>query len=152
MQQRDEKQSSRSPIASERTSDRRISLWEKFKDKVYRDGFVAGHLANNIAAQIFSTRELRGLTQTELAEKAGMAQARISVMEDSGYENLSVKTLKRLASALDVALVVRFVPFSELADYATNVTPDKVAVREFKNDTLMPVKPFASRGRNNRRN
>jgi len=137
---------------SERTSDRRISLWDKFKEKVYRDGFVASHLANNIAAQIFSTRELRGLTQTELAQKAGMAQARISVMEDSGYENFSVKTLRRLASALDVALVVRFVPFSELADYATNITPDKVAVREFKNDSLMPVKRFASRGRNNRRN
>jgi transcriptional regulator with XRE-family HTH domain len=137
---------------SERTSDRRISLWEKFKDKAYRDGFVASHLANNIAAQIFSTRELRGLTQTELAEMAGMAQARISVMEYSGYENFSVKTLKRLASALDVALVVRFVPFSELADYATNITPDKVAVREFKSDSLMPVKPFARQGRNNRRN
>ena len=123
---------------SERTSDRRLSLWEKFKDKVYRDGFVASHLASNIAAQIFSTRELRGWTQQELADQAGMAQARISVMEDSGYEAFSVKTLKRLASALDVALVIRFVPFSELADYAINMTSDEIAVREFKNDALAP--------------
>ena len=121
---------------SERTSDRRLSLWEKFKNKAYRHAFVASHLANNISAQIFSTREARGWTQQQLAEASGMAQARISVMENSAYENFSLSTLKRLATALDVALIVRFVPFSELADYATNADSDRLVVPEFKKDAL----------------
>jgi transcriptional regulator with XRE-family HTH domain len=121
---------------SERTSDRRQSLWEKFKNKAFRHSFVSGHLANNISAQIFSTREARGWTQQQLAEAADMAQARISVMENSAYENFSLNTLKRLAAALDVALIVRFVPFSELLDYATNMDAEKLAVREFKDDMV----------------
>jgi transcriptional regulator with XRE-family HTH domain len=119
---------------SDHISERQLSLWEKFEHKGYRDGFVSSHLANNIAAQIYSTRELRGWTQEELAEKAGMAQARICVMENSTYDKYSLSTLKRLASALDVALIVRFAPFSELAEYATSMGPDRLAVRDFKND------------------
>ena len=65
-----------------------------------------------------------------------MKQPRIALMENATYENYSLTTLKRLASALDVALVVRFVPFSELAEYATSMGPEKLAVRDLKNDLL----------------
>jgi transcriptional regulator with XRE-family HTH domain len=119
---------------SDRISERQLSLWEKFEEKEYRDGFVSSHLAENINAQIYSTRELRGWTQQEFADKAGMAQARICVMENSSYDKFSLTTLKRLASALDVALIVRFVPFSELAEYATSMGPERLAVRDFTND------------------
>jgi len=129
---------------SDRISDRKFSLWEKFENKEYRDGFVSSHLANNIAAQIYSTRELRGWTQQELAEKAAMAQERISVMENSSYDKFSLTTLKRLASALDVALVVRFVPFSELTEYATSMGPERLAIREFKNDSILSGTPIAT--------
>jgi transcriptional regulator with XRE-family HTH domain len=124
---------------SDRISERQLSLWEKFDDKEYRDSFVSSHLANNISAQIYSTREMRGWTQQELADHAGMAQARISVMENSSYEKFSLSTLKRLASALDVALIVRLVPFSELASYATSMGPEKLAIRDFKNDLIAQV-------------
>ena len=114
-------------------------LWGKFKAKKYRDAFVASHLSTNIASQIFVMREARGWKQQELAEETGMAQARISVMENPGYENFSLATLKRLASAFDVALVVRFVPFGELAQWITQISPSVLAPPQFTKDPLHQI-------------
>ncbi len=51
--------------------------------------------------------------QKQLAQKSGKTQPTISSLELS-CESTILKTLTRLASAFDVALDVRFVPFSEL--------------------------------------
>jgi transcriptional regulator with XRE-family HTH domain len=83
-----------------------------------------------------STREARHWTQTDLAKEVGMAQSRISLLEDPSYEKFSLTTLKRLASAFDVALIVRFVPFSELAQWSTNITPGLLAPVRFEDDHL----------------
>ena len=69
----------------ESTESIRAQLWEKMRGKPYRDSFVAAHLSTNIAAQIQTLREKRGWSQGELAEKAGMARSRISVMENPSY-------------------------------------------------------------------
>lgn len=111
-------------------------IWGSFTNKEERDAFAASHISTNIAAQIFAMREERGWTQTELADKAGMAQTRISVMENPSYESFSLSTLKRLASAFDVALIVRYVAFSELAHWTANLSPDKLAPPSFANDSL----------------
>lgn len=112
-----------------------MALWNKFQDRNYRESFVANHLTNNIAAQIFATREARGWTQQQLADAASMAQTRICLMENSSYESFTISTLKRLASAFDVALVVRFEPYSQLLDWSTHATPDQMAVCEFAKDS-----------------
>ena len=49
----------------------------------------------------------------------GMTQNAISRLESSSYGKSTITTLKRLASAYDVALVVRFVPFSQLVDWVS---------------------------------
>jgi DNA-binding Xre family transcriptional regulator len=123
---------------SEHTPIKRSRLWARFQSKVYRDAFVESHLSTNIAAQIYSMRVAREWTQEELADAADMAQARISVMEDPSYRRFTLSTLKRLASALDVALVVRFVPFSELLEWSTNLTPERLAVPSYDADRLPP--------------
>lgn len=110
------------------------NLWEKFKSKKFRDAFADAHIGTNIASQIVAMREKKPWTQVELANKTGMAQARISVLEDPNYEKLTISTLKRLAKAFDVALIVRFVPFSELLDWVVNISPDKLAAAEYKSD------------------
>jgi transcriptional regulator with XRE-family HTH domain len=114
-------------------------LWDRFQDKEYRDEFVAAHIATTVAAQIEHMREARGLTQTQLAEKAGMVQARISVLEDPSYDKQSLTTLKRLASALDVGLVVRFAPFSEVLAWALTVSPQRLSVQPFAEDYTPPT-------------
>lgn len=102
----------------------------------YRESFVASHVSNTIAAQIFMMREDREWTQTKLAEKAGMKQSRISAIEDPDFENVELATLRRLASAFDVGLSVRFVPFSEIAVQAGNLETSDLCVMNFDRDAL----------------
>lgn len=68
-----------------------------------------------IAASIRRERERAGMSQTELARRAGLAKSTLSQLE-SGAGNPSVETLWALGTALDV-------PFSRLVD------PPRPAVR-----------------------
>jgi len=85
-----------------------------FKNEEYRHSYAEECLNATIATQLKVLREQRGMTQEKLAEKAGMKQPRLSVLEDANYANWSISTLKRLARALDVALSVKFEAFSEV--------------------------------------
>jgi transcriptional regulator with XRE-family HTH domain len=123
---------------SDSTLTKRAGIWDRFRSKAYRDAFVKSHLSTNVAAQIYSMREARGWTQEELAAAADMAQARISIMEDPSYQRFSLTTLKRLASAFDVALIVRFVPFSELLEWSISLTSERLAVPSYETDRLPP--------------
>jgi transcriptional regulator with XRE-family HTH domain len=105
--------------------------------KTYRDAFVAVHVSNTVASQIASLRAERKWTQGELAEKSGMRQSRISALEDPNNENFEIKTLERLASAFDVALTVRFVPYSEIALWASNIPQNQMSVPDFGHDALV---------------
>jgi transcriptional regulator with XRE-family HTH domain len=110
------------------------ALARKFQDKAYRDGFVGAQLSDGIAAQIALLRERVGMSQAQLAEAAGMKQSRISVLENPSYEGVNTTTLKRIAAAFDVALIVRFVPFSELLNWAVNFDEDQLAPSSYSRD------------------
>ncbi len=58
-----------------------------------------------ICDQIKDSRKKIGLTQTDLAEKAGLSQQTISFVEQ-GYVNISIRTLKKIAGALNLKLVL----------------------------------------------
>ena len=62
-------------------------------------------------------REHNELSQTELGSMVGMNQNAIHRLESPDYGKATLTTLKRLAAAFDVALVVRFVPFSQIVDW-----------------------------------
>ena len=121
----------------DRTNSRIKSLWGKFRNKEFRESFLTSRLSTNIAAQIQTMREDRGWTQEQLAEASGMAQSRISLLEDPSYERMSVSTLKRLASAFDVGLSIRFVPYSVLLRDAVATGPSYFSVVSFADDTLV---------------
>src|SRR5439155_8985223 len=74
-------------------------------------------------------------TQRELAEKTGMMQPRISAMLKPGGVKFTLETLSRLASALDVGLMVKFVPFSELARWSEQFDPESFHVPSFDEET-----------------
>jgi transcriptional regulator with XRE-family HTH domain len=67
-------------------------------------------------------RDREGWSQQELAERVEMTQNRISLLENPFKGKPTLTTLKRLAAAFDVALVVRFVPFSQLVKWVTGTT------------------------------
>lgn len=109
-------------------------LVQELHDKATRDAFVSSQMSIPLAFQILALREQRGMTQKQLAEKAGMLQPRIAAMERPSGSEPNLRTLKRLASAFDVALVVRFVPFSELVEWAETFSPDTFVVQSFDDD------------------
>ena len=111
------------------------SQWvEELHEKATRDAFVSSQMSIPLAFQILALREQRGMTQKQLADKAGMLQPRIAAMERPSGSEPNLRTLKRLASAFDVALIVRFAPFSELVEWAERFSPDTFIVPSFDND------------------
>src|SRR5260370_22124814 len=89
------------------------------KSKEARAQFVSSHVDKTIAFQLRAIRDKQGLSQEQLAEMVGMNQNAISRLESEWYGKATIRTLKRLAAALDVALVIRFVPFSQLVDWVS---------------------------------
>lgn len=114
----------------------RQQLVAKLSDKHYRDIFVSEQINTGLSFQIQAMREAREWSQEELGKKAGMAQSRISLMEDANYSRFTLNTLKRLASAFDVALVVRFEPFSKAVDYFIDLDQSSLKIPGFDTDVL----------------
>jgi len=82
-----------------------------------REVLVESHLVKGIAHQLRATRDRLQWSQQKLAETSGMTQNAISRLESPGYGKPTITTLKRLAAAMDVGLVVQFVPFSQMIDW-----------------------------------
>ncbi|MDO9211687.1 MAG: helix-turn-helix transcriptional regulator [Deltaproteobacteria bacterium] len=115
---------------------RRDKLIELLKNKEYRDAFVSEHIDTGLPFQIKALREEREWSQEKLGNKAGMHQERISALEDPNYAKFTLKTLKRLASAFDIALMVVFVPFSKLLDWESNLSPESLRAASFEKDNF----------------
>jgi transcriptional regulator with XRE-family HTH domain len=124
-------------------------LWAKLQDKEYRDAFVSSNINTGLAFQIRDLREQKDWSQKELGRrigrKPGQEQPGVSRMESPGHR-FNLETLKKLASAFDVALVVRFVPFSELAAWVQNLGPDSLRVRSFAEEMALsaPAAPLSA--------
>ena len=112
------------------------NLWSKFSEKEFRDAYSSHKIASDLSAQIYALREARNWTQYDLADRVGMKQPRISILENS-CDNVSVETLRRVASALDVALSIKFVPFSQIVHDAATERLDR-KIPSFSED-LSPI-------------
>ncbi len=116
------------------TSARREQIAASLQDKECRDLFVAEEIDTGLPFQIRALRKDRGWSQRELAERVGMTQEGVSRLENLNYGRFTLATLKRLASVFDVALVVRFEPFSRLVDWTANLSPEDLAVPDYEHD------------------
>ncbi|MBI1792518.1 MAG: helix-turn-helix transcriptional regulator [Acidobacteria bacterium] len=76
-----------------------------------------------------------GWTQETLAQRANMLQPRISALMTPGKARPNIETLRRIAEAFDCGLMVRFVPFSELARWSEEFDPDSFCVPAFDQDS-----------------
>lgn len=109
---------------------KRIAL-KKLGSKPYRDALVYEHIRQGVAFQINATREQRGWSQRELGEMAGMPQEQVSRFESAEYGGYTLRSLLKLASAFDSALIVRFVPFGELLDWTEQLGHVSLAVPSY---------------------
>ncbi len=77
---------------------------DPIREQIYYDELLKAR----IAVEICQYRNKRGLTQEELAKKIGSTQPSIARMENISYGQYSIKTLKKLADALDLELIIGF--------------------------------------------
>ena len=108
-------------------------LWDNLSNPENRRE-LATEIDTTIACQIKALREKNEWVQGELAKRTNKEQPTIAQLEDPNYGRYSLVTLKKLANAFDVALIVRFVPFSELVDWLADLTPDKLAPLSYKEE------------------
>ena len=104
------------------------------QSKEYRHGWVRAQIEIDLPLQIRALRKQRGLTQPQLAELTGMKQSRFSILERPGAASFTLETLRRLAEGFDVALIVRFAPFSELLRLSERFNPDAFNVPSFEEE------------------
>ncbi len=108
---------------------------EEFKDKETRHIYADDFLNTYIATQIKVLREEAGLTQAELAEKAGMKQERISVLEDVNYSSWTANVLKRLAKAFDMRLSIKIESFGSYLKEFESFNRDALVRPSFEEDS-----------------
>jgi hypothetical protein len=107
---------------------RLASLARRFRDKRYRDGYVAAHTRNVLARQM---RNFRGeLSQVKFAELIGKRPTQIQRLESPAYSGWSLRTMLEIARKLDLAVIVRFVDYptfvkssGDLSDEALRPAP-----------------------------
>ena len=119
---------------------KRSVLLKDFKDKEYAHAYVDDFLNSHIAMQIKVLREQQDLTQKELADLAGMKQARISVLENVNYDMWSISTLKKLAEAFDVTLCVSFESFTKRIDDIVNLSRESLQRVKREEDLVINAK------------
>jgi len=111
-------------------------LVEALRDREFRDHFAEDQVYELLTLQIRRLREKGHWTQGELGAKVGMGQSAIARVENPDYTGSKITTLSKLARAFDVALIVRFAPFTELTDWLSNLSPDSFEPAGFEEETL----------------
>jgi len=118
---------------------------QSLNDPEYRHQFVEEEINVGLAFQIRALRNRQKLTQDELAKLLGGKQSLVSSWENPNYGKYTLGTLKDLAKAFDVALLVRFVPFSKLVDWTANLTQESIAPPSFKEEEQYSIMAAAAR-------
>lgn len=86
-------------------------LKDQMADPAFRQEWEAIEPEFAIVQAIIDARKESGLTQKQLSERTGIAQADISKLE-SGNGNPSIKTLQRLAAGMGMRVKIEFQPAS----------------------------------------
>ncbi|MGW1728953.1 helix-turn-helix domain-containing protein [Streptomyces sp. NPDC002306] len=112
-------------------SQRLASVPDNEHEKDYEDA----SLAFTLGQMVYDRRAELGLTQTELATRAGMKQPAISRIEGGGTVP-TVPLLRRLAKALDADLNISFTPRE--ATFAVQAEPENVDGKELPENAVAP--------------
>ena len=70
--------------------------------------YEKNQLTYEIARLVMKARIKKGITQTEFADLVGTKQPAIARIE-SGYCNIRIRTLNKIAEALDVRFTIKFI-------------------------------------------
>lgn len=94
--------------AAEHSSYEEIAQQRRNSDE-YREGYAEARRAFLIGQAVRERRLALGLSQVELAERAGMTQPALSRLESGGVVP-TIPLLERITAALDAELIVEIAP------------------------------------------
>lgn len=86
---------------------------EKFQDKRFEKKYHRTRAYFRLADELLLLRKKRGLTQKELAEKAGTTQAVVSRLENASVKP-SLETVLNFTDALEAVLDIRLTPLEDI--------------------------------------
>ena len=88
------------------------ALAKQMEKPEFRSEYEALELEFTIIQAIIDARKSAGLSQKQLSELTGIAQADISKLEN-GNANPSLKTLQRLANGMNAKLKIEFIRIAD---------------------------------------
>jgi transcriptional regulator with XRE-family HTH domain len=128
-------------------SDISDALRVELRDPSYSEGYAESFLNSYIATQIKVIREQRNMKQADLAREVGTTQTAISRIENVNYSSWNINTLKKLARAFRVRLMVSFETYGTLPDEVGRFTRDALQRAEREKDPgLLERKPSHREG------
>ncbi len=103
-----------------------------------RASYINSKLAVLVPAQIRILR-LKSIDppmpfQRDLARESGMQQSRISMFETPGAANMTLETIAKIAAALRVGVVLKFVPFHDMLRWENSFSPDTFDIERLQED------------------
>ncbi len=111
------------------------NLWNKLSSsKAYREALVASQLKRGLPFQARAMRKERGWSQALVAERSGLTQGVVSRAEDPDYGNLTLNTVRRIAAGHDVAVICKFVSFSEFAKWYVKFSEASAVASTFEEE------------------
>jgi hypothetical protein len=112
-------------------------LIEKFRDKEYRDSYVASHTRRFLARQM---RKFRGeQSQSDFGETIGKPQTIVSRLEDPGYGPKTLQTMFETAARLNVAVIARFVDFPTFLKLTDDMSDEAFLPQPYSEQELRKI-------------
>ena len=115
-------------------SDKERQIQDSLANNEYREALAVEHVNTTLAIQIRKMREHRQWSQSDLAGLLGKHQETISQRENPDYGRHSITTLKALAATFDVALLIKFIPFSELIKDMVSLSESRLSPPSFSEE------------------
>jgi ribosome-binding protein aMBF1 (putative translation factor) len=109
----------------------------KWMDKEYRQAYMEATVGSNIPMQVHYIRKHRGLSRKQLAKMIGVSKKDIRKFEDNWWMLTDVNTLLKIANAFDCALMVKFVPYSKLAEDVRNMSIHDFEVVAYRDEAIV---------------
>lgn len=118
--------------------DRSKRISELLKSQKSRTAYIKAKLGVLVPAQIRALR-LKSENppmpfQRDLARESDLHQSRISMFETPGAANITIETLAKIAAALRVGVVIKFVPFSDMLRWENAFSQDHFSVTPLSKD------------------
>lgn len=111
--------------------------YEQLKDQQFRNAFLARTVRESVAAQVKTLRKQYRLSLREFARRCGFSYGTAFRLEHPLLNaGTTIKTLLTIASAFDVALIVKFVSWSRFLQEMFIVLPD--GTLEYLTETIEP--------------